>query len=248
MVQVLILAAGKGTRMGGDWPKALTPLRGRPIIEYLLDNIIPVCPKPIVVVGYKGEDVIRRLGNDRCYAWQTEQLGTGHAALCAEPQIRSSAADDIVVLYGDHPLVTSQTVIALAEIRARTRSVMAMCTVVLPSFDGDFAAFRDWGRILRSAAGEIVGLVEAKDATSDQLSLTEVNPSFFCFEPEWLLENLRRIGKINANGEYYLTDLVNIAIAQKQRVSSIRIDSTEAMGANTLEEVAFIERLVYPVT
>ena len=109
MVQIIVLAAGKGTRMRGNHPKVLTPMNGRPIIKYLLDNITTVCAEPIIVVGYKGEDVIQALGSRWRYVWQKEQLGTAHAVMCAETALKETAVDSVIVLYGDHPLVTSQT-------------------------------------------------------------------------------------------------------------------------------------------
>ena len=118
-----------------------------------------------------------------------------------------------------------------------------MCTVTLPHFDGEFAAFREWSRILRNSKDEIVGLVEAKDATEEQLQLKDVNPSFFCFDPVWLWENIHSIDTNNAKAEFYLTDLVNIAIAQQRVIPWISVDPHEAMGANTLEEITFIEQL-----
>ncbi|MBI5220405.1 MAG: NTP transferase domain-containing protein [Candidatus Liptonbacteria bacterium] len=242
MTHVLILAAGRGTRMGGDLPKVLTPVHGRPIIECLLANVQPVCPRPTIVVGFKGEEVIARLGNSYQYAWQREQLGTAHAVGSAREVIQQiPGLSTLVVLYGDHPLVTAATVRALAAAREGANAVAAMTTVQLPDFEGDRCIFRDWSRVIRDAQGKIIKVVEVRDATAAELQVTEVNPSFYGFDPAWLWATIDRVGNQNAKGEYYLTDMVSLALADDQKIVTVPLGPEEAMGANTPAEVAIVE-------
>jgi len=117
-----------------------------------------------------------------------------------------------------------------------------MATVRVPNFDADFVLFRDWGRVVRANNGEILKIVEVKDASDDEKKITEVSPSFFCFEPTWLWANLHLVKNNNIKREYYLTDMVNIAITQNKRVVAIPVTPREAMGANTPQEITIVSK------
>ncbi len=235
-VRVVILAAGKGTRMKSDGPKALTLVGGRPILSHLLDAVEAsgLDPRPTVVVGY-GAEQIRAVMGDRCqYATQTEQLGTGHAAASAKPSVGD--ADHVVILYGDHPFISAGTLKRLVARHVERKNTLTLMTTKVPSFKGAYAGFERWGRILRGENRYITGIREYKDATDEERRITELNPALFCFDAKWLWENAAALRAENAQKEYYLTDLVAAAIAQGKPLSSIDIAPEEVIGINTPEE------------
>lgn len=244
-MQVIILAAGKGKRMGGGLPKVLKELGGKTMIERLVDSVIDsgITKKPVVVIGYGTEIIKKYLGTKCNYVLQTEQLGTAHAVLCTKDYL--VGIDDILVLYGDHPFLTPKTVSELAAEHKESRATLSMMTVQMPNFDGWHKAFEDWGRIVRDENGKVKEIVEKKDATEEQLKITEVNPSFFCFKTDWLWKNIKLVDCNNAQGEYYLTDLVKLAILQNEEVKTLAIkDPKEAVGVNTEEQLRLAETLL----
>lgn len=244
MTQVVILAAGKGKRMGGELPKVLHKIGEKPIIEHLVNSVIAsgITPRPLVVIGY-GTEIIKKYLGTRCnYVLQAEQLGTAHAVLCAKDFL--TEFDNILVLYGDHPFLTAKTINELMSRHKSNNAIITMMTVQLPDFDGWRKIFEDWGRIIRDENGKIKAIVEKKDATTEQLTITEVNPSLFCFNAKWLWENLPKLNCNNAQGEFYLTDLIQIAIIQNKKVETLMIDNpVEAIGINTPEQLELARRL-----
>ena len=243
MLHIIILAGGKAVRMGGDRPKPLVDIAGKPIIERLLQGVAPACAKPTIIVGYRGDEIIAWLGPRYDYVLQKEQLGTAHAVMCAKDLLApQNDITSILVLFADHPLVTAKTAMALAEAREKNDAAMAVATVHIPHFEGDFALFKEWGRIVTDERGGLVKMVETRDATEEEKKITDVSPSFFCFDPPWLWKTLPLVKNENAKKEYGLTDMVNIAIAQQKKIITIPVDYREAMGSNTPEEVAIISK------
>lgn len=242
-IQIIVLAGGKGSRMNADLPKVLVPLKGKPLIRYLLEAIAKsgVSPNPILVVGQKRELVMNELGQTYRYAIQTEQLGTGHAVNSAR-QLAENQADHILVLYGDHPYVSAETIKKLAEAHIQSEGVLTIATVIVPNFDDWRAGFFDFGRITRNESGQIIKIVERKDATDTEKQITEINPAYFCFKASWLWQHLSKIKKQNSQGEYYLTDLIGLAQNQGNIINSIAIEPREAMGVNTVEQLIMLER------
>lgn len=240
--QIVILAAGKGKRMQSDLPKVLVRLKDKPLIKYLLDSIEEsgVCAKPILVVGQKRELVMQELGDKYGYAIQEEQLGTGHAVNCAKDL--SAGADQVLVLYGDHPHVSAKTIKNLTTSHQQSGEVLTIATVETPDFEDWRAGFFDFGRIIRNSNGKITNIVEKKDATEEELKIKEINPAFFCFDAKWLWESLPTLKNQNAQGEYYLTDLVGLAQNQGHEINSIKIGTHEALGVNTPEQLALLEQ------
>jgi len=237
--RIVILAAGKGTRMrNGDLPKVLTPFRGRPIIRHLLDAVETsgVDPRPVIVVGYGADKVRNALGDDYEYVVQAEQLGTGHAVICAESALKDDA-QNIIVLYGDHPFVRADTISSLLALHRQNACPISMLTVRLDDFEEWRAPFADFGRIIRDSTGSITGIAEAKDATPAERAIHEVNPAFFCFDAAWLWAHVRLITTGNAKGEYYLTDLVSLAIREGACIASAPIAPQESIGINTPEHL-----------
>ena len=229
--------------MNTDVPKVLVPLKGKPLIKHLLDALAKsgLFPVPIIVVGQKRELVIRELGPTYRYAIQTEQLGTGHAVYSARELIENQA-EHVIVLYGDHPCVSAETVKNLAEAHIQSDGILTIATANVLNFEGWRAGFYDFGRIVRNEFGQIVKIAEKKDATEIEKQITEVNPAYFCFKASWLWQYLPAIQNQNAQGEYYLTDLISLAQNQGHTINSVSIRPHEALGVNTAEQLAMLEQ------
>jgi len=240
--QIIILAGGKGKRMGGDLPKVLIEARGRALIEHLLVSVFSLNFKPVVVVGYKGEMVKERLGEKVDYALQEEQLGTGHAVLCAKDV--ANDAKNIVVLYGDMPNIKPETIENLLRIHSQEQPALTMMTIKVPHFENENAGFYGFGRVIRNEKGEIEKIIELKDASEKEKNIKELNPSLFCFNAEWLWKNLPLIKNLNAQGEYYLTDLAGLAISQGEKITSAEIAAVQCIGVNTPEDLKRAELLL----
>ena len=165
--QAIVLAAGKGTRMGSDLPKVLLPVCGRPVVTHILDALAGVgIPQPVVVIGYKAEMVKEALGSRVIYALQEEQRGSGHAVMCARDA--AGDAENILVMCGDSPLFKVETISAVMEAHVREGAVIALASAVLDDPTG-------YGRILRSANGDVLGVAEEKIATGEQKAVREIN-------------------------------------------------------------------------
>lgn len=239
--RIIILAAGKGTRMNGEAPKVLIPFAGKPLIRHLLDAVAEsgVDPRPVVITGFHAPLVEQTLGPSYDYVRQDAQLGTGHAVLCAEPLL-TGKAEAVMVLYGDHPFVRPETIAglqALHERQKREGCVLSMMTATVEDFKEWRAPFADFSRIIRDAEGRIIADRQVKDATQAEMAIREVNPALFCFNAAWLWPHLKKITNDNAAGEYYLTDLVKIAIAEGECIASLPIEAREAIGINAPEHL-----------
>lgn len=244
-VQIIILAAGHGKRMGNiDLPKVLVPFRGKAIIKHLLGAIedSQVCEVPAIVIGQKAEKVRQALGENYSYIYQDQQLGTGHAVICAKDKLEK-IAENIMVLYGDHPLITDQTIQKLADEHVKNNSVLTMCTFKIQDFTDWRKPFFDFGRIIRNDKDRLEKIVEKKDASPEEINIKEFNPGYYCFKASWLWENLAELQNNNAQGEYYLTDLVEIARKQGRNIATVEIDPKQALGVNTVEQLAVVEQL-----
>ena len=247
--RVVILAAGKGTRMKSDVPKPLIKVLGESMIERLVKSVKEsgVDERPVVVVGSWSEQMFRDVLRDEvAYVVQDEQLGTGHALRCAESV--TDGADRIIVLYGDHPFVPAEVIRRLAAMQdggsdSRVISV-AMLTARVPNFEGKFSGFLRWGRIIRDEEGRVVKSVEAKDATPEQMMITEVNPCMYAFPAPWVWEMLQELKNENAQGEYYLTDLVGAAMAGGVPIVTADADPMDVVGINSPEELAKAEEMM----
>jgi len=246
MTRLVILAAGKGTRMNSELPKVLVALHGRPMIRYLMDSVkaAGVDARPVIVVSPDNREVISRTLADypAAYVVQAEQLGTGNAVACARQLINqeSPQAESIVVLYGDHPFLRVESIRRLAAMRPAT---IAMMTTRVPDFSGWYRNFYHWGRIIRGASGAVEAIREFKDSDEAEKLITEVNPAFMCFNKSWLFENLDRLRADNQQREYYLTDLVQFAFSAGYNIDTLPIEPHEAMGVNSLEELRIAEEV-----
>ncbi len=243
MDQLIILAGGKGTRMRSEMPKVLHPVNGVPIVQRLLDALMPIFPKPVVVIGYRGEDVRRALGEGVLYATQAEPLGTGDAVRAAMEVLPDEAIERMVIVPGDHPLITRETIERLMAFQREEGAPVALATVVVPNFDGENATFLHYGRILRDEAGEVIGIVEWKDASENERNIREMNTSYYAFDARWLRKHVGLLSRDNAACEYYFTDLVRMAREDGDRVVALAIsDIREAFGINDPEQLKRVER------
>lgn len=245
-VQIIILAAGKGTRMNSPLPKALINLAGKPFLGHILDKISHVgfTNKPIVVVSYKKEDVEKEFAGRCIFVEQIQPLGTANAVLATKDSI-SPETKTLLVLYTDHPLISEETIKNLIDKQIETKAKIVMGTAVLPDFEDWRVGFHsNFSRIIRNQIGQMTRSVEVKDATEEEKKILEVNPCYFAFDSKWLFEKLPQIDNNNAKGEYYLTDIIKIAGDEGLNIETIHLNPKEALGANSLEELALLERLI----
>lgn len=243
--RVVILAAGKGTRMKSDLPKPLIQVLGESMIERLVKSVKEsgVDQRPVVVVGAWSEQMFRDVLKDGVgYAVQAEQLGTGHALRCAKEA--TDGADRVVVLYGDHPFIRAEVIQRLVGIQNEHPDSVAMLTARVPNFEGNFSTFVRWGRILRDGEGKVVAIREAKDASADELAVMEVNPAIFAFPASWAWERLEHLKNTNASGEYYLTDLIGIAMSEGVPIVTADADPMDVVGINSPEELIKAEEMM----
>ena len=232
----IILAAGQGTRMLSKHPKVVHQIAGKPMIWHALQAVVDLIEQPpVVVIGHGAEEVRDALQNDVLFALQEPQLGTGHAVGVARHLI-DEKSDLILVIFGDMPLLRKESIEKLIQIHQASDS-----PVTMTSFIGDEA--RGFGRVLRDEAGYVIGIVEQVDATPEQLAIREYNVSAYCFNADWLWTALDQI-PISPKGEYYLTDVIGLAVAQGYHVESLVLDDPEeAIGINNRVHLAAAERI-----
>lgn len=234
MIAIVILAAGQGKRMKSDLPKVLQPLAGKPLLRHVIDTARTLEPTSLhVVYGHGGDRVREALADASVSSWvlQAEQKGTGHAVQQALPALRD---DEIaLVLYGDVPLVSATTLrqlIALASADA-----MSLLTVILDDPTG-------YGRVLRDPSGRVLGIVEQKDATAEQRAIGEGNTGVMAVPVPHLRRWLGRLRNTNAQGEYYLTDIIAMAVADGVQVTPLVAPSVaEVLGVNDKLQLAELE-------
>lgn len=231
-LDIVILAAGQGTRMRSALPKVLHPVAGKPMLGHVIDTARALAPRKIhVVIGHGAERVRERLAADDIhFVLQAEQLGTGHAVAQAVPGID---AERVLVLYGDVPLIQADTLRRLLERSSVDQA--ALLSVVMQDPTG-------YGRILRDEAGRVLGIVEQKDATPEQRAIKEGNTGIFALPGKRLGDWLSRLSNNNAQGEYYLTDVVALAVADGiPVVTEHPQDELEVLGANDRIQLAQLE-------
>ena len=236
-VQCVILAAGQGTRMKSDRPKVLHQIAGKPMVQYAIEAAASIgARRPIVVIGHGAEQVQNAIGDRADTVLQSPQLGTGHALLQARAKI-DPAAETVLVLYGDTPFLSAETIRRLLDSHLAAQSVLSLITFT----PGDPALY---GRIVRDAGGRVVDIVEYKEATPEQRAIREVNSGIFCYQTRWLLSQLDRLQPRAGHGEYYLTDLVSLAAQDKARTATCSCDEAEVLGINDRAQLAAAERLM----
>jgi bifunctional UDP-N-acetylglucosamine pyrophosphorylase/glucosamine-1-phosphate N-acetyltransferase len=215
------------------------------MIKYLLESIEKsgVCDKPCIIVGYGRELVKKELGDKYDYIVQEEQLGTGHAVMCAEKHIQKNA-DHVMVFNGDQPLASIETIKKIANKHLLSKSPVTMATTTVPDFSEWRSAFYKCGRIVRDKNGRVAEIIEFKDAAEKIKDVKEINPMYFCFDAKWLLKELKNLKNNNAQKEYYLTDLFKIAAQNGDEIETVEIEPREMLGANTKEELEILEKFI----
>jgi bifunctional UDP-N-acetylglucosamine pyrophosphorylase/glucosamine-1-phosphate N-acetyltransferase len=237
-LDVIILAAGLGTRMKSATIKVLHRAAGRPIIDYVLDLAAGVGGRPpIVIVGHQREAVQQSIGERARFAVQDNPQGTGHAVLQAAAVLESEALAGrrVLILSGDVPLTRPETLQRLIAEHEREQNALTLLTMRL-------ANPAMYGRVVRDGEGAVQRIVEAKDATADEKLIDEVNAGIYVFEAEGLFDRLRALTPNNAQGEYYLTDLLAVLRDAGKRVGAVVVDDpVEALGVNSRAELATVE-------
>ncbi len=234
-LNVVILAAGKGTRMKSDLPKVLHPLAGRPLLAHVLAAADALAPARICVVyGHGGDALPRTIGRaDLAWARQEPQLGTGHAVQQALPHLDDAAL--CLILYGDVPLTRVETLREMALIAGQ--GAVALLTARLANPAG-------YGRIVRDAGGRVQRIVEHKDASAEELAIDEVNTGILCLPVARLAHWLARLRNDNAQGEYYLTDIIAMAVQDGVQVIPCHPGAEwEVLGINSRQQLAELERV-----
>ncbi len=238
-LHVCVLAAGKGTRMRSSLPKVLHPVLGKAMIDHVIQIAEALEPKAVaVVIGHESEMVRERVGQPENLEWviQDKQLGTGHAVRQCESAIQD--VSDVLIVCGDTPLLQANT---LASLVAEHRRLDADVTILTARPDNAFG----YGRIIRNAEEHVTAIVEEKDASEQQRRIGEVSSGIYCVRHEVLFDLLHAIENQNVQGEYYLPDIVPLALAAGQRVESkLMPDADEMLGVNDRIQLAHVEDLM----
>lgn len=233
-VKAIVLGAGMGMRMESELAKVLHRVAGRPLLHWVLDAVAATdSDQTVVVVGHQADVVRSILPAGVGSALQEPQLGTGHATLVGLGALDVGPDDDVIVMPGDMPLVRGETLNALIGLHRVSGAAATLLTVELEEP-------RAYGRVIRED-GSVVAIVEARDATSEQLSVPEVNTSVYVFSGALLAGALDRITTENVQGEYYLTDVVEILVGDGCRVEAHIADPEEGHGVNSVAQLATVE-------
>jgi UDP-N-acetylglucosamine diphosphorylase/glucosamine-1-phosphate N-acetyltransferase len=236
MLAVVVLSAGKGTRMKSDLPKVLHTLGGRTLIDHVLQTARALVPdRLILVVGHRHEDVRKQaMGEDIEFVLQEPQLGTGHAVQQAEPLLNGEPGE-VVILAGDAPLLRAET---LKRMIAKHRTAKAVATVLSANAPDPFG----YGRIIRGEDGRFLRIVEEKEATEAERRIREVNSGVYCLESPLVFETLCRVKPDNSKGEFYLTDVIGLLSRDQRTVQAVDLaDFYEIRGINTVDELGDAE-------
>ena len=227
----LILAAGEGTRMKSEKPKVAHEILGVPMVRWVVDAAREAgCERAVAITGHRAEAVEALLG-DVEYVRQDRQLGTGHAVMCAQDAL-GDFHGSLVVLSGDTPLLRASTISGLVAMRESAGAVLTVLTAHLPDPSG-------YGRIVRDRDGNVARIVEEKDCTPEQRAITEINTGTYCFDSRVLFAHLDRLTTENVQGEYYLTDMVSVFVAEGLTVSAtLTDDPLETLGVNSRVQLA----------
>ena len=237
-ITAIILAAGKGTRFKSELPKVLHTIHNKPMIHYVIESVNHIDIQSVcLVVGHKKELVKESCENYNVnYANQDQQLGTGHAVVCALNELES-IKDHCIVLAGDCPLITSETLSKLIDIHIKSNAAASVLTASIPDAG-------NYGRIIRNN-NQITAIREAKDCSEHELKLQEFNSGIYCFNTKKLTECIQKLSTNNAQGEYYLTDVIEFFSKSGEGVSGLCTDKAwEVSGANTQDELTQMAELI----
>lgn len=234
----VILAAGKGTRMKSKLPKVLHKAGGKAMVQHVLDAAVAAGAKRnIIITGFGGDMVRAAVGDKAEYAEQREQLGTGHAVMQAE-NLLADENGTVMVLCGDTPLLTGDLLKKLYDEHKKAQAKATVLTAIMPDATG-------YGRIIRKSSGEVLKIVEHKDATAEERQVKEVNSGIYCFEMKALFSSLKKVTNDNAQGEYYLPDVLEILQKQGEKIWAVAADDYEStLGINSRLQLAGAEKIL----
>ena len=234
----VILAAGQGTRMKSKLAKVLHPVAGKPMIQYGVEAAQRAgAEQTVVVIGYQGEQVRAQLGARVTFVEQPDLLGTGDAVKCARELLKGKS-ENVLVFYADMPLIQPATLRALVEKHRASGATLTMLTVVTEDT-------MNFGRLVRDANGKLLRIVEEVEATPQERAIKEINPGVYCFNADWLWNVLEQLKPSPKKGEYYLTDVLEMAVNQGAGVETETIhDVSQVIGINTRVQLANAERLM----
>lgn len=237
-MKAIVLAAGKGTRLQSEkanLPKVMRLANNRPLIDYCLDSINFIEAKDThIVVGYMRDKIMEHLGSDYNFAVQEQQLGTGHAVMSTYSQLEEYQGD-ILVIYGDMPLIKKETFESLVAEHKKSSADLTILTAEVKNI-------LPYGRIIRNEEGKIVDIIEEKDASEDVKKINELNVGVIVAKSQLLFKALKGLKNDNTAGEYYLTDATGIFVKNNWNISSYKItNEAEIRGVNTLEDLRFVE-------
>ncbi|MBM7572971.1 sugar phosphate nucleotidyltransferase [Aquibacillus albus] len=233
----IVLAAGKGTRMKSDLPKVLHDVCGEPMVQHVIDQLKRISiDRIITVVGHQSEMIKQQLGSSLEYAHQEEQLGTAHAVKMCHKKLADQQGSTLIIT-GDTPLITEQTLRKCLEHHCSTNSAATILTM----FPEDPAGY---GRIVREKNGEVIRIVEHKDASEEEQLIHEVNSGIFCFDNYLLFQALEKVSTNNQQHEYYLPDVIEILKRQGGKISATNVDNAEeGLGINDRSQLARAEKI-----
>jgi bifunctional UDP-N-acetylglucosamine pyrophosphorylase/glucosamine-1-phosphate N-acetyltransferase len=235
--KAVILAAGKGTRMESDLPKVLHKVCDQTMVHYVIKAAKDAgATDVIVIVGYQGQLVKREIVDVVDFVEQREQLGTGHAVKCAKDKIGTEG--DTVILCGDTPLITAETIRKLREKHKHESNGVTVLSAMVDDPTG-------YGRIIRDDEGNFLRITEHKDCTEEELKVNEINSGMYVFNSEALSFSLEKITNDNSQGEYYLTDTIQIIKKSGLKVNAMQVnDVDEILGVNTKAQLAEAEKIM----
>lgn len=230
--------------MESSSPKTLRKVRGKTMLERVFQAVHNAknCKPPFVVVGHGAEEIRAMFGSAYQYILQTEITGTASAVLACMPYITEDTRS-ILILYGDHPLISSRAIGQMIGIFEKEKPVLALFTTTVPDFLDWRASFLYFGRVARDINGNVKKIVEYKEATESERAIREINPAIYCVEKKWLMTILSRITPSKATGEYYLTDIVALARGDGVKIVTVPMLPEEALGVNTREDITRAELL-----
>ena len=234
----VVLAAGKGTRMKSALPKVLHRVGGKSMLQHVLDaSAAAGSERSVVIVGFGGETVKTAIGSQAEFVEQKEQLGTGHAVMQAGPLLKNETGT-VMVLCGDTPLLTGDLLKRLYDEHKAIGAKATVLTAVMPDASG-------YGRIIRTASGTVAKIVEHKDASPEELKVNEVNSGIYCFEAQSLFSALAKVSCDNAQGEYYLPDVLEILREDGEKIWAVAADDYEqTLGINSRVQLAGAEKIL----